>query len=85
VCSPVQHAPFDNGTIPALLFTIVTPSKRHQVGGPEIVQFVGLLILICLIYRQFGSGMHYRMTLSALTVFAAGLFLFIWPMALKAR
>jgi hypothetical protein len=63
----------------------MTPSKRHQVGGPEIVQFVGLLILINLIYKYFGQGVHVPVTLSAITVFATGLFLFLWPMSLKAR
>jgi hypothetical protein len=61
------------------------PSKRHKFGGPEIVQLVGLLILIDLDYKYFGPGVHVPVTLSAVTVFATGLFLLIWPMSLKAR
>jgi hypothetical protein len=61
------------------------PSKRHQVGGPEIVQFTGLVILIDMIYKYFGSGVQTHVTLSAITVFALGLFLLLWPMSLKTR
>jgi hypothetical protein len=63
----------------------MTPLKRHQVGGPEIVQFAGLLILIALIYKHFGPVVRTPVTLSALVIFAVGLFLLIWPMSLKAR
>jgi hypothetical protein len=63
----------------------MTPSKRHQVGGPEIVQLAGLLMLIDVIYKYFGAGANIPVTLSAMAVFAAGLFLFVWPMSLKAR
>jgi hypothetical protein len=77
--------PFDNGTISAILSGNMTPSKRHQVGGPEIVQFIGLLILIGMDYKYFGPGVHIPLTLSAVTVFATGLFLLIWPMSLKAK
>jgi hypothetical protein len=63
----------------------MTPSKRHQIGGPDIIQFVGLLILIGLIHKYFGSGAHVHLTLSAISVFATGLFLLVWPMTLKAK
>ncbi len=63
----------------------MTPLKRHQVGGPEIVQFIGLAILIDLIYRHFGAGVHAPLTPFAIAFFATGLFLLIWPMSLKAR
>jgi hypothetical protein len=63
----------------------MTPLKRHQVGGPEIIQFMGLVILIDLIYKHFGAGAHAPVTLSAIAIFATGLFLLIWPMSLKAR
>ena len=63
----------------------MTPSKRHQFGGADIVQFVGLLILIDAIYKYFGPGVHAPVTVSAITVFAAGLFLLIWPMSLKTK
>jgi hypothetical protein len=63
----------------------MTPVKRHQVGGPEIVQLAGLLILIDLIYKHFGPGACAPLTVPSLAVFAAGLFLLIWPMSLKAR
>jgi hypothetical protein len=63
----------------------MTPSKRHQVGGPEIVQLAGLLMLIDVIYKYFGAGVNIPVTLSTVAVFAAGLFLFVWPMSLKAR
>jgi hypothetical protein len=63
----------------------MTPLKRHQVGGPEMVQFAGLLILIDMIYKYFGSGTQTHMTLSGFAVFAGGLFLLIWPMSLKTR
>jgi hypothetical protein len=66
-------------------FVGMIPLKRHQVGGPELVQFAGLLILIDMIYKYFGSGVQTHMTLSAFAVFAAGLFLLIWPMSLKTR
>jgi hypothetical protein len=63
----------------------MTPLKRHQVGAPDIVQFAGLLILIDVICKHFGPGLHTHMTLSGLALLAAGLFLLIWPMSLKAR
>jgi hypothetical protein len=63
----------------------MTPVKRHQVGGPEIVQFAGLVILIDVIYKFFGSGVQVHVTLSAIIFFATGLFLLLWPMSLKAR
>ena len=55
------------------------------MGGPEVIQFIGLLILIAMDYKYFGRGVHLRLTLSAITVFATGLFLLIWPMTLKAK
>jgi len=63
----------------------MTPLKRRQFGGPEIVQFIGLLILIDVIYKYFGSSAHTRVTLCAVAVLAIGLFLLLWPMSLKAR
>src|SRR5271170_1159529 len=63
----------------------MTPLKRHQVGGPEIVQCAGLVILIDMIYKYFGSGVQAHMTPSAFAFFAAGLFLLVWPMAMKTR
>jgi hypothetical protein len=63
----------------------MTPSKRHQMGAPEIIQFVGLLILIGLDYKYFGRGDHIPLTLSAVIVFATGLFLLVWPMSLKPK
>jgi len=63
----------------------MTPLKRHQVGGPQIVQFAGLVILIDMIYKYFGSGVRVHVTLSAVVVFAGGLFLLLWPMSLKSR
>ena len=82
---PRPCAPFENGTIRALLTGDMTPFKRHQVGAPEIIQFFGLLILIGMDYKYFGRGVHIPLTLSAITVVATGLFLLIWPMSLKAR
>jgi H+/Cl- antiporter ClcA len=63
----------------------MTPSKRHQVGAPEIIQFFGLLILIGMDYKYFGRTTHIPLTLSAVIVFATGLFLLIWPMTLKVK
>jgi hypothetical protein len=63
----------------------MTPIKRHQVGAPEIVQFAGLLILIDVIAKQFGPGAHTHLTLSTVALLATGVFLWIWPMSLKAR
>ncbi len=63
----------------------MTPLKRHQIGGLDIVQFIGLLVLIDLIYKYFEPGVHTHVTLTAILVFAAGLFFLIWPMSLKAR
>jgi hypothetical protein len=63
----------------------MTPFKRHQVGAPEIVQFAGLLILIDVICKHFGPGVHAHLSPSGIALLAAGLFLFIWPMSLKAR
>jgi len=50
-----------------------------------VVQIIGLLILIACIYRHFGPGVHSPVTPSVVAVFAAGLFLWVWPMSLKAR
>jgi hypothetical protein len=63
----------------------MTPLKRHEVGGPELVQFAGLLILIDIIYKNFGSGVQAHATGGTITFFATGLFLLLWPMSLKAR
>ena len=63
----------------------MTPFNRHQVGAPEIVQFAGLLIVIVVICKHFGPGLRGHMTLSTIAFLAAGLFLLIWPMSLKAR
>jgi hypothetical protein len=63
----------------------MTPLKRHNVGGPEIVQFCGLLILVDMIYRYFGTGMITHMTPLAMAVFAAGVFFLIWPISLRGR
>jgi hypothetical protein len=63
----------------------MTPLKRHHVAGPEIVQFIGLLILIAVIQKQFGPGVHFHSMLSVVSVFTTGLFMLVWPMSLKAR
>jgi hypothetical protein len=63
----------------------MTPWKHHRIGAPEIVESAGLVILIDMIYKYFGSGTHNPITPSAVTVFATGLFLLIWPMSLKPR
>jgi hypothetical protein len=63
----------------------MTPQRRHQIGAPEVVQLIGLAILIASIYRHFGPGMHSPVTPSVVAVFASGLFLWVWPMSLKAR
>jgi hypothetical protein len=63
----------------------MTPLKHRQIEGPEIVQFMGLLVLIDLIYKYFGPGIHAHVTLSSLTVFAVGMFLVLWPMSLKVK
>jgi len=63
----------------------MTPLKRHQVGGPEFIQFAGLVILIDMIYKYFGSGVQTHVSAGAIAVFATGLFLVLWPMSLKAR
>ena len=58
-----------------LRYNAMTPLKRHPIGGPEIVQLAGLLILIALIYKHFGPGVHAPVTLSVIFFFAIGLFL----------
>jgi hypothetical protein len=63
----------------------MTPQKRHQLGAQDVVQFTGLMILIASIYRHFGPGPHSPVTPSVIAIFAAGLFLWVWPMSLKAR
>ena len=50
-----------------------------------MVQIIGLVILIAAIYRHFGPGTHSPVTPSVVAVFAAGLFLWVWPMTLKAK
>jgi hypothetical protein len=61
------------------------PSKHHQLGGPQIIQFCGLLILIEMIYKCFGAGVSPRITPLAIFAFAIGTFLFVWPMSLKEK
>jgi hypothetical protein len=63
----------------------MTPQRRHEAGGMEVVQIIGLLILIGFIYRHFGPGAHSPVTPSVIAIFAAGLFLVVWPMLLKAK
>jgi hypothetical protein len=55
----------------------MTPLKRHHVGGPEIVQFGGLVILVDMIYKHFGTGVTAHMTPFAIAVFAVGVFLLV--------
>ena len=59
--------------------------KPHHIQGPEIIQFIGLLLLIDLICKCFSPGAHTHVTVSLVAAFATGLFLFIWPMVCKAR
>jgi hypothetical protein len=68
-----------------LIFFAVTPLKRHRVGGPEIVQFIGLVILIAMIYKCFGADALVPLKPSAITIFAIGVCLLIWPMFLRER
>jgi len=63
----------------------MTPQRRHQAGAMEVVQFIGLVILIGFIYRHFGPGTHSPVTPSVIVIFATGLFLVGWPMLLKAK
>jgi hypothetical protein len=63
----------------------MTPLKRHRVGGPEIVQLSGLVILIGMICKYFGAGMLFAMTPSTITVFVIGICLLLWPMFLRER
>ena len=67
-------------SIPAMI-----PIKRHHVGAPDVVQFAGLLILIDVICKLFGPGVHAHLTVSTVALLSTGLFLLIWPMSLKAR
>jgi hypothetical protein len=59
--------------------------KQRQIQGPDVIQFMGLLLLIDAICKCFRPGAHPHVTVSLLVAFVAGLFLLIWPMALKAR
>jgi hypothetical protein len=63
----------------------MVPLKRHQIGGPQIVQLCGLLILIEMSYKCFGTGVVTHLTPASVLAFAFGVFMLVWPMSIKAR
>ena len=65
--------------------TCMTPGKRHHIGAPEVVQLLGLMIVISLICKAFGPGIHPHVTVSIVVGLAVGLFFVAWPMCLKAN
>jgi hypothetical protein len=59
--------------------------RRHQIGASGVIQGAGLVVLIGFIYRHFGPGAPGPVTPAVMAILAAGVFLLLWPMSLKAK
>jgi hypothetical protein len=64
----------------------MTPLKRQQYGRLiDIVQWVGLILLIGFAYRHFGSEVRTPNTPSVIGLFGATVFLLLGPGPLKFK
>jgi hypothetical protein len=64
----------------------MTPLKRQQNGRlVDIVQWVGLILLIGFTYRHFGPEVRTPITPSVIGIFGAAVFLLLGPIPLKFK
>jgi hypothetical protein len=62
------------------------PLKRQQNGRIiDIVQWVGLLLLIGFIHRHFGPEARTPITPAVIGIFGAAVFLLLGPISLKFK
>jgi hypothetical protein len=60
--------------------------KRHQNGHiVDIVQWVGLILLIAFVYRHFGPEVRTPITPSIIGVFGAAVVLLLGPIPAKFK
>ena len=64
----------------------MTPLKRQPNGHIiDIIQWVGLILLISYTYRHFGPEVRTPITPSVIGVFGAAVFLLLGPISLKFK
>jgi hypothetical protein len=64
----------------------MTPIKRQQNGHIiDIIQWVGLVLLIGFTYRHFGPEARTPVTPAVIGVFGAAVFLLLGPIPLKFK
>ena len=64
----------------------MAPTKRNPVGRIiDLVQWMGLLVLIAFTYRHFGPEARTPITPSVIGIFAAGVFVLLGPLPLKFK
>ncbi len=74
------------GIVNALMDINMTPIKRHQNGHViDIIQWVGLILLIGFTYRHFGPEARTPITPTVIGIFGAAVFLLLGPIPLKFK
>jgi hypothetical protein len=74
------------GIVIALLNIRMIPLKRHQNGRIiDIIQWVGLILLIGFTHRHFGPEARTPITPSVIGIFGAAVFLLLGPIPLKFK
>ena len=74
------------GIVNALMDINMTPIKRHQNGHViDIIQWVGLILLIGFTYRHFGRKPARRSPRPSLAFLALAVFLLLGPIPLKFK
>jgi hypothetical protein len=64
----------------------MAPLKPHHNGRLiDIVQWVGLILLIGFTYRHFGPEVRTPITPSVIGIFGAAVFLLLGPLPLKLK
>ena len=74
------------GIVNALMDIRMTPLKRQQNGHIiDIVQWVGLILLIGFTHRHFGPEARTPITPAVIGIFGAAVFLLLGPIPLKFK
>ncbi len=64
----------------------MAPLKPQQNGRIiDLIQWVGLILLICFTYRHFGPEARTPITPAVIGVFGAAVFLLLGPIPLKLK
>ena len=64
----------------------MAPLKRQQNGRLiDIVQWMGLILLICFTYRHFGPEARTPITPTVIGIFGVAVFLLLGPIPLKFK